>query len=58
MIDRVPLLKASTISGFGAELAAMVAKEGFELLGSPIHRLGALDVPVPFSPGLENFVIN
>ena len=49
--------QASTTSGFGAEIAAMVVKEGFELLVSPIHRLGALDVPVPFSPGLENFVV-
>jgi pyruvate/2-oxoglutarate/acetoin dehydrogenase E1 component len=49
--------QACTTSGFGAEIAAMVAKEGFELLVSPIHRLGALDVPVPFSPELENLVV-
>lgn len=49
--------QACTTSGFGAEIAAMVAKEGFDLLDSPIHRLGALDVPMPFSPVLENFVI-
>jgi pyruvate/2-oxoglutarate/acetoin dehydrogenase E1 component len=49
--------QACTTGGFGAEIAAMVGKEGFELLVGPIHRLGALDVPVPFSPGLENFVV-
>jgi len=49
--------QASTTSGFGAEIAAMVAKEGFELLVSPIYRLGAHDVPMPFSPELENFVV-
>ena len=49
--------QASTTSGFGAEIAAMVAQEGFELLISPIHRLGSLDVPVPFSPEMENFVV-
>jgi len=49
--------QACTTGGFGAEIAAIVAKEGFELLVGPIHRLGALDVPVPFSPGLENFVV-
>jgi pyruvate/2-oxoglutarate/acetoin dehydrogenase E1 component len=27
------------------------------LLTGPIHRLGALDVPVPYSPVLESFVI-
>jgi pyruvate dehydrogenase E1 component beta subunit len=49
--------QACATGGFGAEIAAVVAKEGFELLISPIHRLGALDVPVPFSPGLENHVV-
>jgi pyruvate/2-oxoglutarate/acetoin dehydrogenase E1 component len=49
--------QACTTSGFGAEIGAMVASEGFDLLVSPIHRLGAQDVPVPFSPELENFVI-
>jgi pyruvate/2-oxoglutarate/acetoin dehydrogenase E1 component len=49
--------QACTTSGFGAEIAAMVAKEGFEFLVCPIHRLGALDVPMPFSPELENFVV-
>ena len=49
--------QASITSGFGAEIAAMVAKEGFDLLVSPIYRLGARDVPVPFSPKLEDFVV-
>jgi pyruvate dehydrogenase E1 component beta subunit len=49
--------QACTNCGFGAEIAAMVAEKGFDLLTAPIHRLGALDVPVPYSPPLENFVI-
>jgi pyruvate/2-oxoglutarate/acetoin dehydrogenase E1 component len=49
--------QACTTGGFGAEIAAMVSHEGFELLVSPIRRLGSLDVPVPFSPELENFVV-
>ncbi len=49
--------QACTTGGFGAEIAAQVAERGFELLTGPIHRLGALDVPVPYSPVLENFVI-
>lgn len=49
--------QACTTGGFGAEIAATVSREGFEFLISPIHRLGARDVPVPFSPELENFVI-
>ncbi len=49
--------QATTTSGFGAEIAATVAREGFEFLIAPIRRLGGLDVPVPFSPELENFVV-
>ncbi|NQU14237.1 MAG: hypothetical protein HQ561_08805 [Desulfobacteraceae bacterium] len=49
--------QATTTSGFGAEIAATLAREGFEFLIGPIRRLGGLDVPVPFSPELENFVI-
>ena len=49
--------QAATTSGFGAEIAALVARKGFEFLISPIRRLGALDVPVPFSPKLENHVV-
>lgn len=49
--------QATTTSGFGAEIAAMVAREGFEFLISPIHRLGALAVPIPFSPPLEKHVV-
>jgi len=49
--------QATTTCGFGAEIAAIVAKEGLDFLVGPIHRLGALDVPVPFSPELEDFVI-
>ena len=49
--------QAGTTSGFGAEIAAMVAQEGFDLLVSPVHRLGGLDVPMPFSPEMENFVV-
>jgi pyruvate dehydrogenase E1 component beta subunit len=42
---------------FWAEIAAVVAEEGFDYLVSPIRRLGSHDVPVPFSPKLEDFVI-
>lgn len=49
--------QACKTGGFGGEIAAMVAQEGFEFLMSPIQRLGALDVPIPYSPVLENYVI-
>jgi len=49
--------QACKTGGFGGEIAAMVAEEGFDSLVSPIRRLGSYDVPVPFSPKLEDFVI-
>ena len=39
--------------GVTAELAATVAYGAFDYLDAPIERLGALDVPIPFSPVLE-----
>ena len=41
-------------TGVGAEVAALIAQEAFEWLDAPIQRLTGLDVPVPFSPTLED----
>lgn len=43
--------------GIGAEVAALIADNVFRYLDAPIKRLGALDVPVPFAPTLEDFVL-
>jgi acetoin:2,6-dichlorophenolindophenol oxidoreductase subunit beta len=40
--------------GVTAELAAVIAERAFYHLDAPVRRLGALDVPVPFSPPLED----
>jgi pyruvate dehydrogenase E1 component beta subunit len=40
--------------GVTAELASVVAERAFYSLDAPVRRLGALDVPVPFSPPLED----
>ncbi len=45
---------ANRLAGVGAEIAAVIAEEAFELLDAPVSRLGGLDVPVPFSPPLED----
>ena len=43
--------------GIGAEISARVMEEGFDLLESPVVRVGSLDTPIPFSPILEKEVI-
>jgi pyruvate/2-oxoglutarate/acetoin dehydrogenase E1 component len=43
--------------GWGAEVAASVAEEGLYLLDAPIKRVAAYDVPIPFAPVMEEFVV-
>jgi acetoin:2,6-dichlorophenolindophenol oxidoreductase subunit beta len=40
--------------GATAELAAVIAEDAFWYLDAPVMRLGAMDVPIPFSPVLED----
>jgi pyruvate dehydrogenase E1 component beta subunit len=40
--------------GVSAELAAVIADRAFYSLDAPVKRLGAMDVPIPFSPPLED----
>jgi len=42
--------------GVAAEIAAIVADEGFGFLKAPIKRVTTLDVPVPFSRPLEEYI--
>ena len=44
-------------AGVGAEVAAIVAERCFEHLDAPVRRLTAPDVPIPFSPPLEQAVL-
>ena len=46
--------EAVRTSGFGAEIAATMAEEGFDYLDAPIKRLGGAYSPVPYSPVLES----
>ena len=43
--------------GVTAELAAVIAEGAFYYLDAPVKRMGALDVPVPFSPVLEDLTV-
>jgi 2-oxoisovalerate dehydrogenase E1 component len=40
--------------GIGAEIAAWISENCFELLDAPVMREGSLDTPVPFTTNLEN----
>jgi len=43
--------------GVTAEMAALIAEKAFYYLEAPVARIGAMDVPIPFSPILEDQTI-
>jgi pyruvate/2-oxoglutarate/acetoin dehydrogenase E1 component len=49
--------EATRSAGVGAEVAALITEEAFEDLDAPVRRLTAPDVPIPFSPPLEQAVL-
>lgn len=44
-------------SGFGAEIAALIANEAFMYLDAPVKRVAAKDAPIPYGPTLENAML-
>jgi acetoin:2,6-dichlorophenolindophenol oxidoreductase subunit beta len=69
-LDTDPLIQAAKETGhvlivdegylsFGvtAEIAARIQEGAFDYLDEPVRRLGALDIPVPFAPSLEDLTI-
>ncbi|UCF82698.1 MAG: alpha-ketoacid dehydrogenase subunit beta [Desulfobacteraceae bacterium] len=49
--------EACLTGGFGGEIAATIGQELFDYLDAPVTSIGAKDVPIPFSPVMENFVL-
>jgi pyruvate/2-oxoglutarate/acetoin dehydrogenase E1 component len=49
--------EATRSCGIGTEVAALITEEAFEDLDAPVRRLTAPDVPIPFSPPLEQRVL-
>lgn len=43
--------------GVTAEIAARIGEKAFYHLDAPVLRMGAMDVPVPFSPALEDLTV-
>jgi 2-oxoisovalerate dehydrogenase E1 component beta subunit len=48
------LYESHRFLGVGAEVASTIAEEAFEHLDAPVKRLAPPNVPVPFSPTLED----
>jgi pyruvate dehydrogenase E1 component beta subunit len=44
-------------SGPGAEIAAVIAEHALDYLDAPIQRVAAKNVPLPYAPALEQFVL-
>ena len=43
--------------GVTAEIASVIAEGAFYSLDAPVKRMGAMDVPIPFSPALEDLTV-
>ncbi|MFQ5540483.1 MAG: transketolase C-terminal domain-containing protein, partial [Candidatus Binatia bacterium] len=43
--------------GVTGEIASVIADGAFYFLDAPVKRMGAMDVPVPFSPVLEDLTV-
>jgi pyruvate dehydrogenase E1 component beta subunit len=43
--------------GVTAEIASVIAEGAFYYLDAPVLRMGAMDVPIPFSPVLEDLTV-
>ena len=69
-LDREALVRSATRTGravvidegyerYGvtAELASVIGEGAFYHLDAPVRRIGAMDVPVPFSPVLEDLTV-
>ncbi|HZD17691.1 MAG TPA: alpha-ketoacid dehydrogenase subunit beta [Actinomycetota bacterium] len=50
----IVLYESHRFLGVGAEVASVIAQEAFETLDSPVVRIAPPNVPVPFSPALED----
>jgi 2-oxoisovalerate dehydrogenase E1 component beta subunit len=53
----VILDEANSTCAAGAQVAALIAERGFESLDGPVVRVATPDVPIPFSPPLEQAVL-
>ena len=43
--------------GFAGEIIARINEQAFEWLDAPVLRVTAADIPLPYSPPLEDYVL-
>ena len=56
--NRALVLHEDTVTGgLGGEIAARINELAFEWLDAPVRRVAAHDVPLPYAPQLEDFVL-
>ena len=56
--SRVLVLHEDTVTGgVGGEITARINELAFEWLDAPVRRVAAHDVPLPYAPALEDFVL-
>jgi len=49
--------EACKTGGFGGEIGMQIIENAFDYLDGPVKRVAAIDVPIPKSPVLEQYVI-
>ena len=47
------LTEDSLTGSFASEIAALISETCFESLDAPVIRVGSMETPIPFAPGLE-----
>ena len=56
--NRVLVLHEDSVTlGWGAEVVARIAANCFDCLDAPVLRVTAHDLPLPYAPPLEDFVL-
>ncbi len=56
--NRVLVVHEDTVTGgIGGEITARINELAFEWLDAPVRRVAAHDVPLPYAPALEDFVL-
>ena len=56
-VQEVIVDEANATCAAGAQVAALIAEHGFEDLDGPVVRVATPNVPIPFSPPLEQAVL-